>query len=506
MKAKGVSSIRHSLNTRRVRSVSDIKGASNIKGVNDIRGMDSSRTGAGRVGLGRKQEQLKRNLEQLQKNVSSVRANVQASINAAHEALGAETQKANENLKKARENVQHFPETLQKKLIQRALQIGARRVTRKAGRRLRKLGGLPATVERKLIRRALQIGATRIIKKTGQDLKKAEHLPEILHPGINAAEEALGEEAQKVGQDLKKPEEKAEPFLNPIQHTLQTGVSAVQDVLGKGTQKVGKGPKKTREKEVSGATSQSRERTGTLLTEQGNQKQAGIALFKAGKMLQKKFKKKEVSPKMQEQYTLVRHLFEQSLAIDEELQDKNSMAAKLETLADVTLREGDYGAADQYLERAVHILTEEGNQKQASAALFNAGKRIYEELKQQNQIPDRQERFQQVRHYFEQGLSIDEGLQDKSGVTSILEALVDVTITQKDYEAANQYLERAVHTLTEEGNKKQASTMLFNAGKRIYEQLEEQESADKGKDEGQSGQEGKGETEDKSKDENNNGQ
>jgi tetratricopeptide (TPR) repeat protein len=252
-----------------------------------------------------------------------------------------------------------------------------------------------------------------------------------LQTGVSAAQDALGKGTQRASKSLKKAQENVGRLPGTVQDTLQTGVRTAQDVLGKGTKK-------------------------------------------ASKSL-----KKEVSPTMQEQYKLIRRYHERSLAIDEELQDKNSITANLGALVDLTIVQGDYGAADQYLERAVQLLTKQGNKKQASEALFNAGRRIYERLKQQNTMAEMQEQCQQARRYYEQSLAIDEELQDKNAITTILEALVDMTIAQRDYGAADQYLERAVQLLTEQGNKKQASEALFNAGRRIYKQLEEQESDQK---------------------------
>jgi tetratricopeptide (TPR) repeat protein len=180
----------------------------------------------------------------------------------------------------------------------------------------------------------------------------------------------------------------------------------------------------------------------------------------------------------QEQYKLARRYLERSLAIDEELQDKRGIITNLGVLIEVTIAQEDYAATDQYLERAVQLLSEQGNQRQASVILFNAGRKIYEQLEQHDMTTEAQEQLQQAHRYYERSLAVGQALLKESEIASILEALIEVTIAQEDYATADQYLERAVQLLSEQGNQRQASVILFDAGRRIYEQLKKQEAAD----------------------------
>jgi ubiquinone biosynthesis protein COQ9/tetratricopeptide (TPR) repeat protein len=409
----------------------------------------------------------------------AVQDTLQTDAGEAQDVVGKGTQGVSERLKKAKDNVGHLPHA-----VQDTLQTGVGAAQNVVGKGTQ--------------------GVSKRLKKGKDNVDHPPHaVQDTLQTDAGEAQDVVGKGTQGVSERLKKARDNVGHLPHAVQDVLQTGAGAAQNVVGKGTQGISKRLKKTRESkkgddtdmEALASADQYLERAQHLLTEKGDHRQASIALFEAGKLLHEQLKKKEESSKMQEQYQFVRRFHERSLAIDEELKDNEGVTANLEALVDVTLAQGDYSAADQYLDREVQVLTEQGNKKQASEALYNAGSRVYERLKQQNTAAEMQDQYQLVRRFYEQSLSIDGEQQDKQVITPTLEALVDVTISQGDYSAAEQYLDRVVQVLTEQGNKKQASEALYNAGSRIYKQLEEQDSAGEHKDEDQNRNEAKGESE-----------
>jgi tetratricopeptide (TPR) repeat protein len=212
-----------------------------------------------------------------------------------------------------------------------------------------------------------------------------------------------------------------------------------------------------------------------LLIDQGKQKQASAILFNTGQKIYDQLKKKGGVPTMLAIYQQARRYLEWSVAIDEEFHNESGIIATLRVLVNVTIAEGDYSATDQYLKRIVDLLTAQGEQKQASVVLFYAGQDMYAQLRKQNVPITMQELYQQARHYLERSLEVGQGLINEDEMSTVLEVILGVIIAQRDYIAADHYVEQIAQRFIEQGKQKQASVFLHNVGRQIYEQQKMQD-------------------------------
>ena len=130
-------------------------------------------------------------------------------------------------------------------------------------------------------------------------------------------------------------------------------------------------------------TDQYLEREVELLTQQQNQKRAGVVLYYAGQGIYEQLKKQNAGPEMQEIYQQAHHYLKRSLTINEELHNESEVISVLELLVNVAIAENDQTTTDRYTDRVVELHIQQGNQKRASAFLFHIGKSLFEQSEEE---------------------------------------------------------------------------------------------------------------------------
>jgi non-specific serine/threonine protein kinase len=188
-------------------------------------------------------------------------------------------------------------------------------------------------------------------------------------------------------------------------------------------------------------------------------------------------------------YASVRTFWEESLAIQRELQDRQGVANLLNNLGVVTQVQGDYAAACALFEESLAIFRELGDRRSianslnslgivarnqgdltAARALFEENLAIFRELGDKRSIANslnslgivarNQGDLTAARALFEESLAIRQELGDKQGVANLLNNLGLVAENQGDYMLARSLLRESLMTLRELGDRLNIAKLL----------------------------------------------
>jgi len=146
-------------------------------------------------------------------------------------------------------------------------------------------------------------------------------------------------------------------------------------------------------------------------------------------------------------------LFEQSLALFQELGDKSGISDVLFSLGVGAWRQGDYGRATTLLEQSLGLAREIGNKGRIAHTLRVLGNVALEQLE-----------YGRAAALFEGSLTLARELGDKSSISWLLNSLGEMARLQGDYEQAAAFYDESLALARELGSKYGVAMLLHNLG------------------------------------------
>jgi predicted ATPase/DNA-binding SARP family transcriptional activator/class 3 adenylate cyclase len=153
----------------------------------------------------------------------------------------------------------------------------------------------------------------------------------------------------------------------------------------------------------------------------------------------------------QRDYQAARALYEESLAISKWLGDRPSIATSLTHLGFIALRESDYGAAWRFYQASLAVRRELADKRGTVAALGNLGI-----------VALRQGDYTVARALYEESLGIRRELDDRRAILTSLHNLAEVVRCQADWGAARALYEESLTIERELANKRNVAGSLQN--------------------------------------------
>ncbi len=153
-------------------------------------------------------------------------------------------------------------------------------------------------------------------------------------------------------------------------------------------------------------------------------------------------------------YGLARALFDEGLAIRQELGDKNGIATTLGNLGNLTAEQGDYQYALSLQEESLALHRELGNKRGIALALNNLG---FAAFKQGDYIA--------ARSFQEESLTIRRDLRNSQGIGMCLCSLGEVAYKLGDYGSARTLLEESLTMRRDVGDNFGVALCLSNLGR-----------------------------------------
>jgi predicted ATPase/DNA-binding CsgD family transcriptional regulator len=141
-------------------------------------------------------------------------------------------------------------------------------------------------------------------------------------------------------------------------------------------------------------------------------------------------------------YAAARSLFEESLTIRRDLEDKRGIATSLNSLGLVAQKQGDSAAARSLYEESLAFRRELGDKEGISGSLGNLGG-----------VCSDQGDYAAARSLYEESLALRRELGDKGGIALLLGSLGRVAHEQGDYAAARSLYEESLAIRWELGHK-----------------------------------------------------
>lgn len=135
----------------------------------------------------------------------------------------------------------------------------------------------------------------------------------------------------------------------------------------------------------------------------------------------------------QRDYPAARALYEESLAIQEEVGNKHGVAICLNNLGLMACEQGDYATARPLLEQSLALDREVGNQAGAAAVLENLGL-----------LASEQRDYALARSYYEEGLAIERELGNRYGMAISLNNMGVIAWDQGDSATARALFEESL--------------------------------------------------------------
>ena len=154
-------------------------------------------------------------------------------------------------------------------------------------------------------------------------------------------------------------------------------------------------------------------------------------------------------------------LFEQSLAIYQEIGDQEGEGVARNNIGNIYRVRGDYDTALRYFEQSLVICREIGNKEGEGATLNNL-----------SQIYDVRGDYATALTYLEQSLAIQRKIGDRDGEGTTLNNLSQIYDALGDYATALTYLEQSLAIRREIGDKAGEGTTLSNIGAIYHAQSE----------------------------------
>jgi predicted ATPase/DNA-binding SARP family transcriptional activator/uncharacterized protein HemY len=158
-------------------------------------------------------------------------------------------------------------------------------------------------------------------------------------------------------------------------------------------------------------------------------------------------------------YEAAKLLYEESLAIRQEIGDRKVIAGSLNNLGNVAKYQGDNIAARAYYEEALVINRAVGNRAWEAINLDNLGN-----------LNCRQGDYGAAKELYEESLTIKKALGDRGGIATSLDYLGSIAYEQGDYRTAKRLHEESLAIRRELGDRQGIATSLSSLGSIAYEQ------------------------------------
>ncbi|XOF34272.1 MAG: tetratricopeptide repeat protein [Candidatus Electrothrix sp. YB6] len=149
-------------------------------------------------------------------------------------------------------------------------------------------------------------------------------------------------------------------------------------------------------------------------------------------------------------------LYEQSLAISQEIGDRAGEGTTLNNISQIYDARGDYATALKYLEQSLDICREIGDRAGEGTTLNNI-----------SQIYDAQGEYATALKYLEQSLAIRQEIGDRAGEGTTLNNISQIYDARGEYDTALKYLEQSLAIRQEIGDRAGEDNSLNNIGQ-IY--------------------------------------
>lgn len=202
--------------------------------------------------------------------------------------------------------------------------------------------------------------------------------------------------------------------------------------------------------------------TGLLTRNQGDSSRA-TALFNESLVLFQELEDKDnisavlanlgIMASDQGNYTQGKALLTESLGLQQELGNKHRVANLLSNLANIATAQGDYKLARSYLEESLTIFRELGNAYHLAISLNNLG-----------YLVRLQGDCETARSFIEESMTLKRELGDKVGIASSLNRLGEVEWSCRNYSVARQFYEESLDLFREVGEKEAVALLLNNLG------------------------------------------
>ncbi|CAK8717352.1 hypothetical protein GCAAIG_06780 [Candidatus Electronema halotolerans] len=151
------------------------------------------------------------------------------------------------------------------------------------------------------------------------------------------------------------------------------------------------------------------------------------------------------------EYTKALPLYEQSLAIDQEIGHRAGEGATLNNISQIYDARGDYAAALKYLEQSLDICKEIGDRAGEGTTLNNI-----------SQIYKARGDYAAALKYLEQSLVISQEIGGRAGEGTTLNNIAGIHWARGDYAAALKYLEQSLVISQEIGDRRGEAVTLNN--------------------------------------------
>lgn len=155
----------------------------------------------------------------------------------------------------------------------------------------------------------------------------------------------------------------------------------------------------------------------------------------------------------QSDYDAAQPLFEESLRLYRELQDKEGIAFSLGNLGIIASKQGDYPTARALYEESLALKRELGNKLGIAATLVNLGIVAYE----QGDYPT-------ARLLYEESLALEREAEHKWGIAGLLDNLGNVALKQGNHATAQAFYEESLTLYRELDSKQGIGTALTGLG------------------------------------------
>ncbi|CAK8723501.1 MAG: Tetratricopeptide repeat-containing protein [Candidatus Electronema aureum] len=158
-------------------------------------------------------------------------------------------------------------------------------------------------------------------------------------------------------------------------------------------------------------------------------------------------------------------LYEQSLSIRREINDRKGQAMSLNNISQIYNAQGDYGKALDYLEQSLTIRTEVGDKKGECTIMNNIAALAYDKGD-----------YPKALKFFVQILPLRREMHDKEGEGAVLNNIGMIHDAHGDYATALQYYNQALAIAREIKDKRLESTCLNNISA-VYDVQENYDAA-----------------------------
>lgn len=153
------------------------------------------------------------------------------------------------------------------------------------------------------------------------------------------------------------------------------------------------------------------------------------------------------------EYEQANKLCEENLTLQRELGDKRSIALSLNTLGMISYSRGNYEKAQTLFQESLDIRSTLGDKRSIAYSLNNLGLTEFSKGS-----------YDRSEQYYKESLDLQRELGNKQGIAASLHNLGLVSYFQNEYERAREFYEESLTIHRELGDKRGISSSLYNIG------------------------------------------